>query len=120
MSRLYRQSLLLLSLLSIAFFVIADSEIPDRDDSTQKCMMAVLSPEENGWYDKIAPFFEVQVTSTCQCKETEIGIHIQISRENNKRNLNATTGVPVRYMLSFAVSTGFSPRPLYGPSCLPY
>ena len=62
-------------------------------------MMAVLAPEENGWYDRTPPIFEVQVTTSCQCNTSEIGIHIQVSRENNKRNLNATTMVPCALLI---------------------
>jgi hypothetical protein len=75
--------------------VNSDSNDTLEEDLTQKCMMAVLSPEENGWYDKVSPVFEVQVTSACNCVTDEIGIQIQVARENNKRNLNATTMVPV-------------------------
>jgi hypothetical protein len=89
------------TILSIFFFMLcvgganSDSNDIAEEDLTQKCMMAVLSPEENGWYDKVAPVFEVQVTSACNCVTDEIGIQIQVARENNKRNLNATTMVPV-------------------------
>ena len=67
--------------------VHSDSNDILEEDLTQKCMMAVLSPGENGWYDKVAPVFQIRVTSTCNCVTAEIGIQNQVARDNNKRLL---------------------------------
>jgi hypothetical protein len=55
-------------------------------------MLAVLSPELDRIYDTKAPEFEVVISSGCGCPDDgQHEIEIRVSRENNKRHLNATT-----------------------------
>jgi len=58
-------------------------------------MFTVLSPELDGVYDGQAPEFEVMISSGCGCPDDgQHEIEIRVSRENNKRHLNATTYMP--------------------------
>ena len=67
----------------------------EDEDPAQDCMMAVLSPELDGVYDAKAPEFEVMISSGCGCPDNGLHeIEIRVSRENNKRHLNATTYMP--------------------------
>ena len=67
----------------------------EDEDPAQECMMAVLSPELDGIYDARAPEFEVMISSGCGCPDDGMHeIEIRVSRENNKRHLNATTLMP--------------------------
>jgi hypothetical protein len=63
-----------------------------ENDPAQECHLALLSPEMDGVYDATAPEFELMISSGCGCPEDGMHeIEIRVSRENNKRNLNATT-----------------------------
>ena len=64
-------------------------------DPAQECMMALLSPDLDGVYDATKPEFEVAISSGCGCPpDDQHEIEIRVSRENNKRHLNATTFMP--------------------------
>lgn len=64
----------------------------EEHDPAQECMLAVLSPELDGVYDAKAPEFELMISSGCSCPEDGMHeIEIRVSRESNKRHLNATT-----------------------------
>jgi len=66
-----------------------------EQDPAQECMFTVLSPELDGVYDGKAPEFEVMISSGCGCTDDgQHEIEIRVSRENNKRHLNATTYMP--------------------------
>ena len=99
MSRPIRESRATVSVLLTAILVIVASERDvalgeeEAQDPAHECMLAVPSPEEDYTYDKRAPAFEVLLSWGCPCpSEGKIyEVEIRVSRESNRRHLNATT-----------------------------
>lgn len=80
---------------------LAVGDAGGESDPAQACMMALLSPEPDRVYETRAPEFEVMISSGCGCPEDgKHEIEIRVSRENNKRHLNATTYMPCETLKS--------------------
>jgi len=92
-----RMAALVLALLGLLAVVVGEAEnlgTPAEDhDPAQACMMAVPSPDLDEVYDGTTPTFEILLSTACDCPPEGRVYHVEIrvSRENNKRHLNAST-----------------------------
>ena len=91
----WRRSALCACVLCACALAVGDERAGGEPDPAQECMLALLSPELDGVYDTRAPEFEVMISSGCGCPpDGQHEIEIRVSRESNKRHLNATTYMP--------------------------
>ncbi|KAJ1481200.1 hypothetical protein T484DRAFT_2022393, partial [Baffinella frigidus] len=96
-ARQHRMAALVLALLGLLAVVVGEAENlgapEEQHDPAQDCMMAVLSPDEDAVYDGQAPPFEITLSTGCDCPPEGRVYHVEIrvSRESNKRHLNAST-----------------------------
>ena len=92
-----RMAALVLALLGLLAVVVGEAENlgnpEEQHDPAEDCMMAVLSPDLDAVYDGYAPTFEILMSGACDCPPEGRVYHVEIrvSRENNKRHLNAST-----------------------------